>query len=88
MTRPHHHRDAPAQICRVWLHVACTSAWLLFGGCRTQHAIDIAPTHHTVEIEPIYMTVDINIRVQRELDTFYEDVVAGARTRNEQGGEL
>lgn len=47
-------------------------------GCSTQHEIDVKPTHHTVSIEPIYMTVDINLKVQKELDAFYEDVVASA----------
>ena len=34
-------------------------------------------THHTVEVEPveiapIYLTMDLNIRIQRELDEFFD----------------
>jgi hypothetical protein len=38
------------------------------------HKVKVEPTHHTVEIKPIYLTVDVNIRVQKELDRFFEDV--------------
>jgi hypothetical protein len=39
-----------------------------------------------VTVEPIFMTIDINLRVQRELDEFYSDVVGGEPP--EKGGEL
>lgn len=85
----HHPRqDRRTRGRRAWLGVALTSAALSFVGCGTKHEVEVEPTHHTIEVEPIYMTVDINIRVQRELDRFYQDVVAGRHGEREQGGEL
>jgi hypothetical protein len=34
------------------------------------------------EVEPIYVTVDVNVRVQNELNDFFQDVEQSA----EQGG--
>lgn len=42
-------------------------------GCNTHH-VKVEPTHHTVEFKPIYLTIDVNLRVQKELDRFFEDV--------------
>ena len=42
--------------------------------CRSSHEVELKPTHHTIEVKPIFLTVDVNIRVQRELDRFFEDV--------------
>lgn len=38
-------------------------------------------THHTVEVKPIYMTVDVNIKVDQQLDRFFdfEDEMAAAQ---------
>lgn len=54
-----------------------TGAALMFvfivGGC-TRHTVDVQP----IRVEPIHMTLDVNIRVDRELDRFFdfeEDVV-------------
>lgn len=38
-------------------------------GCRTQHKVDM--TH---EIKPIHITIDINVKVDRALDNFFEDI--------------
>ena len=46
---------------------------LLMFGCA-KHTIDVQP----IRVEPIHMTLDVNIRVDRELDQFFdfeEDVV-------------
>lgn len=53
---------------------ALVAAIAILAACRTKHEIDVKPTQHTVKIEPIYMTVDVNLRVQKELDEFYEDI--------------
>jgi hypothetical protein len=36
-------------------------------GC-TRHTIDVQP----IRIEPIYMTIDVNVKVDRELDEFFD----------------
>ena len=39
----------------------------LVGGCFS-HRVETAP----IEIKPIHITMDINLRVQRELDEFFD----------------
>jgi len=45
-------------------------------GCSTKHEIDsrsqvaLAP----VEVKPIHITIDINIKVDRALDNFFDDL--------------
>jgi hypothetical protein len=33
-----------------------------------------ACTRHRVEVEPIHITIDVNVRIDRELDNFLEDI--------------
>ena len=42
--------------------------------CKTSHEVELKPTHHTIEVKPIFLTVDVNIRVQKELEEFFDDV--------------
>ena len=44
---------------------------LLFLGC-TQHKVEVAP----VEVKPIHITIDVNVKVDRALDDFFEDIDA------------
>ena len=44
---------------------------LLFQGC-TQHKVEVAP----VEVKPIHITIDVNVKVDRALDDFFEDIDA------------
>ena len=47
------------------------AAWsvLTAAGC-TQHKVEVAP----VEIKPIHITIDVNVKVDRALDNFFEDI--------------
>ena len=45
--------------------------FLLFQGC-TQHKVEVAP----VEVKPIHITIDVNVKVDRALDDFFEDIDA------------
>ena len=40
-------------------------------GC-TQHKVEVAP----VEVKPIHITIDVNVKVDRALDNFFEDIDA------------
>lgn len=44
---------------------------LIAAGC-TQHKIEVAP----VEVKPIHITIDVNVKVDRALDNFFEDIDA------------
>lgn len=48
-----------------------TPAVLFFLGC-TQHRVEVAP----VEVKPIHITIDVNVKVDKALDNFFEDVDA------------
>ena len=38
--------------------------------CRTSHKIEVAP----VEVKPIHITIDINVRVDKALDNYFDDL--------------
>ena len=38
----------------------------------TQHKVEVAP----VEVKPIHITIDVNVKVDRALDDFFEDIDA------------
>jgi hypothetical protein len=38
----------------------------------TQHRVEVAP----VEVKPIHITIDVNVRVDRALDNFFDDIDA------------
>lgn len=44
----------------------------VFSGCQTQHEVEVKP----VEIKPIHITIDVNVRVERALDDFFDDLEA------------
>ncbi|MEA1968663.1 MAG: YnbE family lipoprotein [Thermodesulfobacteriota bacterium] len=46
------------------------SIFLSFTGCSTSHEIQVAP----VEVKPIHITIDVNVRVDRALDNFFDDI--------------
>jgi len=56
-------------------------AALFFSGCRTSHQVDM--TH---DVKPIHITLDINLKVDRELDKFFEDIDEAAQQQNKKKG--
>jgi len=44
----------------------------VFTGCQTKHEVQLKP----VEIKPIHITIDVNIRVEKALDDFFDDLEA------------
>ena len=36
----------------------------------TQHKVEVAP----VEVKPIHITIDVNVKVDRALDSFFDDI--------------
>lgn len=39
--------------------------------CQTQHKVE---TVHRVEVAPMHITIDVNVKVDRALDDFFEDL--------------
>ena len=59
--------------------IAAAAGLFTMFGCA-KHTIDVQP----IRVEPIHMTLDVNIRVDRELDQFFdfeEDVVVRPATQ-------
>ena len=55
-----------------WLPAAAV-LWVLSGGltsCATRHEVEVKP----VEIKPIHITIDVNVKVDKALDDFFEDI--------------
>ncbi len=44
----------------------------IFAGCQSSHQVELKP----VEIKPIHITIDVNIRVEKALDDFFDDLEA------------
>ena len=55
----------------------------VFAGCQTKHEVAVKP----VEIKPIHITIDVNIRVEKALDDFFDDIEAEEDQIQEQEGE-
>lgn len=47
-------------------------ALFVFTGCQTSHEVAVKP----VEIKPIHITIDVNVRVEKALDDFFDDIEA------------
>lgn len=50
--------------------IAFVLVLFLAAGCSTSHEVQVAP----VEIKPIHITIDVNVRIDRALDNFFEDI--------------
>lgn len=48
------------------LLAAAIGALIMLGGCT--HRVQVEP----IQIEPIYITLDINLKIDRELDRFFD----------------
>lgn len=40
----------------------------LLAGCHTTHTVKVEP----IEVKPIHVTMDVNIRVDKDLDDFFD----------------
>lgn len=49
----------------------------IFAGCRSSHQVEVKPVEiKPIEIKPIHITIDINIKVDKALDDFFDDIDA------------
>jgi 2'-5' RNA ligase len=48
------------------------AAAMLFLSCQTRHEVEMKP----VEVKPIHITIDVNIRVDKALDDFFDEIDA------------
>ena len=46
-------------------------AWLAgSAGCATRHEVEVKP----MEVKPIHITIDVNVKVDRALDNFFDEI--------------
>ncbi len=46
------------------------AALFLLTACSSSHQLEVKP----VEIKPIHITIDVNVKVDRALDSFFDDI--------------
>ncbi len=54
---------------KIFVIILAISVITFFAGC-TQHKVEVAP----VEVKPIHITIDVNVKVDKALDNFFEDI--------------
>ena len=57
---------------------------LISGACtkhevKTESKVEVAP----IKVEPIHITIDLNIKIDKELDDFFDDLDEAAETQSE-----
>ena len=53
-----------------WLSLLGMTAFMMnMIGC-TQHRVEVAP----VEVKPIHITIDVNVKVDKALDDFFDEI--------------
>jgi Skp family chaperone for outer membrane proteins len=55
--------------------VFCAGLLILGISACTQHRVEVAP----VEIKPIHITIDVNVKVDKALEDFFQDVDAAEK---------
>ncbi len=61
--------------------LAVLTLLLVLSAC-TSHRVEVAP----VEVKPIHITIDVNVKIDRELDNYLDDIFeAGDDIRQQQG---
>ena len=54
---------------KIFVIILAISVITFFAGC-TQHKVEVAP----VVVKPIHITIDVNVKVDKALDNFFEDI--------------
>ncbi len=57
---------------RMMIPIAFFLVLFMFTGCQSSHQVELKP----VEIKPIHITIDVNVRVEKALDDFFDDIEA------------
>ena len=64
-----------------WQPFLAALALLLLMSACTRHRVEVAP----VEVKPIHITIDVNVKIDRELDSYLDDIFeAGDDIRQQQ----
>ena len=54
---------------KIFVILIATSVITFFAGC-TEHKVKVEP----VRVEPIHITIDVNVKIDKALDNFFDDI--------------
>ncbi len=54
---------------KIFVILTAISVIMFIAGC-TEHKVEVEP----VKVEPIHITIDVNVKIDRALDDFFEDI--------------
>jgi len=57
---------------RKLIFITISLTLFVLAGCQSSHEVEVKP----VEIKPIHITIDVNVKVDRALDDFFNDIDA------------
>ena len=74
----------------IWMSIAAAVLLLVFSaGCRTRHDVNHTVDVKPVEVKPIHITIDVNVRVEKALDDFFDDIdQTEKKLKTESEGEI
>lgn len=58
------------KISEISVFASLAAVLLMAAGCSTSHEVELKP----VEVKPIHITIDVNVKVDRALDSFFDDI--------------
>lgn len=74
----------PKQPFLLTLALPISALALGIGGCTTIKTENEVTVKTESEIKPIHITVDVNVKVQNELDDFFNDIDEASETINSE----
>ncbi len=55
---------------KIFKNLVIVAFLLLLFSCATKHTVEVEP----VEVKPIHITIDVNVKVDRALDDFFNEI--------------
>ncbi|MGM0643125.1 MAG: YnbE family lipoprotein [Thermodesulfobacteriota bacterium] len=69
--------------------IAVLAGVVFTAGCTTRHDVKHTVDVKPVEVKPIHITIDVNVRVEKALDDFFDDIDKTEKElKNEPEGEI
>ncbi|TVM00724.1 MAG: hypothetical protein CV087_13120 [Candidatus Brocadia sp. WS118] len=59
------------------LVVGCMVFFIFSQGCKTEHKVE-------VDVKPMQITIDVNVRIDRQLEDFFGNLDAAAKSISEE----
>lgn len=66
--------------------IALFLGFFALAGCNTSHEVEVKPIETVHKIEPIHITIDVNVRVEKALDDFFDEIEAAEEAASSKSG--